>query len=220
MPHPLFLQVQHGNVYTTNSSVAVTLAPPPPPVPWGFWDYAELIVGLFLFIWLLSILIRPKVALKHWHHHFANMQLSSYDLYDKIVAEIRNRKITNVNMGYGKFFEAGIFSARREYLCIQYKKFSLDVCCTSFGTGYYISWWLGEDDPGFLSRIPIIKDLLGKNPDYQSYYQLDTATLFQSGIHDAILKVIDDFSNEKGVRLLTEFERQPLFENAIFHRKN
>ena len=190
-----------------------------PDQPWGFMEYAELTVGIFLFIWFLSILIRPSVALKHWHHHFADMQFSSKELYQKIIDEIRSRKVPDISMGYGKFFEAGIFSARREYLSIQYKKFSLDVCCIGFGTGYYISWWLGEDDPGFLSRIPILKDLLGKNSEYQSYYQLDTATLFQSGIHDAILKVIDDVSTEKGIRLLTEFERFPQFENAVFNYK-
>src|SRR6185312_10467699 len=100
----------------------------------------------------------------------------------------------DLSIGYVRYFEAGLFTARREYLSIDYKKFTLDIGCMPYGTGYYISWWLGKEDPGFLSRVPILRDLLGKNPDYQSYYQLDTASLFQSGIHDAILKVIDDVS--------------------------
>ena len=99
------------------------------------------------------------------------------------------------------------------------KTFTLDVGCAAFGKGYYISWWLGAVDPGFLSRIPILRDLLGKNPNFPSYYQLDTATLFESGVHDAILKVIDDISNEKGIRLLSESERKPNFESVIFQNK-
>jgi len=175
----------------------------------GIVQYIELGIFLFLFIWLLSILVRPKTAMKHWHH-FLGYRFSSDDLYQKIISEIEMRKIPDIDWRYHQYFEAGIASARREFLCIQFKKYSLDVCCFPYGTGTYISWWLGEEDPGILSRIPIINSLLGKNPLYQSYYQIDTATFFQSAVHDAILAVIDKLSNAKGLRQLSDIERQPV----------
>jgi len=184
-------------------------APQSESTPWNFFDYIAIAVGIFLFLWFISIIIRPDKALKSWHHHFAGLSLSAQSLYEQIIAEIKSRQMPDVTFGYGKFFEAGIFSARRGYLCIDYKKFDIDVCCVQFGTGFYISWWLGQKDPGLFSRIPILRDLLGLNPEHQSYYQLDTATLFQSAVHDSILKAIDEVSKDKGIRLLTEFERQP-----------
>ena len=209
MPRTLLLQWEPWNRHYA----------PPPPEPWGFFDYLKATAITLLIAWIISILIRPPAALKHWSHHFPGLQLSSRALYQKIIDEVKERKPEGVSFEYAMYFESGIFSPRREFLCIEFKQFKMDVCCMSFGTGYYISWWLGEAEPGLLSRVPLLNTLLGKNPLYQSYYQLDTATLFQSGIHDAILKVIDDISTEKGIRLLTEFERTPLFENAIFNRK-
>lgn len=187
-----------------------TPPPPPPPEPWSVLNYIELWVGIFLGIWLLSILVRPKNAMKHWHHHFADVQLSSKGVYQNIIAEMKKRQLPNVSFFYNKFFEAGIFSTRREFLIIEFKTFSLDVCCAQFGTGYYISWWLGIEEPGLISKIPVINTLVGKNPKYQSYYQIDTATMFQSAAHDAIMTVIDEIVKEKGMRQLSEFERQPM----------
>jgi len=163
----------------------------------------------FLIMWFLSILFRPRPSIKNWNHHFAGMQFTSREVYEKIVNEINKRKIPGLAMGYLKTFEAGIFSPRREYLTIQYKKFNLDVCCMSYGTGYYMSWWLRRDDDRIIAQIPVLRDIFGCNPQYPSYYQLDTAALFQSGIHDAILSVIDEITSEKGLRGLTELERQP-----------
>jgi hypothetical protein len=173
-------------------------------------QYIELAVVLFLAIWLISILIRPNQALKHWHHQFKGIELTPGDTYKLIQAEINRLKIPELHICYRQFFEAGIFSAKREYMCVEYKKFSLDICCAKFGDGYYMSWWLRKEEDSIISKIPILRDLLGKNPAYPSYSQIDTATMFQSSIHDSILKIIDDISNAKGVRLLSEFERQPV----------
>lgn len=191
----------------------VYLRKPPPEVshPWDIMDY--IIYGglALLALWVLSVLIRPKVAMKNWHHYFVGLEIASRDLYEQIMAEIKERKLPDLMFNYRRYFEAGIFTSRREYLSIGYMKFNLDVCCIAYGEGYYMSWWLGEDDPGLFSRIPILNDLVGLNPKYKSYYQIDTATLFQSAVHDAILTVIDRISKEKGIRPLTELERQPKY---------
>ena len=183
--------------------------PPPPPTPWGFMDYLELGIVAFVVIWIVSLLIRPNLALKNLYHHFADLQIPPKEVYEQIIAEVKKREMPGVSFAYEQYWEAGIFSSRREFLCISYKKFVLDVCCHKFGTGYYISWWLGKEDPGIFSRIPILNSLLGLNPNYQSYYQLDTATMFQSGVHYAIMSIIDEITSAKGLRQLSEFERQP-----------
>ena len=181
----------------------------PPAHPWGVWDYVGYGALTFTVLWIISRLIRPRPRLKNWHHHFEDFQLSSGDLYSQIILEIKERKIPARKIGYAKYFEAGIFSARRRCLYIDYLRFSIEVSCIAFGTGYYVSWWLIEDDPSMVSNIPVLNDLLGKNPLFPSAYQLDIATLFHSGIHDAILHVLDKETEERGLRKMTERERQP-----------
>jgi hypothetical protein len=55
----------------------------------------------------------------------------------------------------------------------------------------------------------VIRTIAGKNPARQSYYQLDTALMFKSSVHKILLAIIDEMSETKGIRKLTELERQP-----------
>lgn len=182
--------------------------------PWERGDYILAFLAAVAFLWFLSVVYRPNAALKSWSHYFPGMQFGSRDVYNKIAIKVKEYNIPNLRVSYPKYFEAGPFTPKREYLCFEYKIFNIDICCMSYGTGYYMSWWLGQKDPGLVSRIPVIKDIFGKNPKYQSYYQLDTATLFQSGIHSAILAVIEEITKEQGLRQLTELESQP-FSRAL-----
>jgi hypothetical protein len=43
-----------------------------------------------------------------------------------------------------------------------------------------------------------------------TYYKMDTAIMFQSMVHSAVLDVIDPLLQAKGVRALTELERKPI----------
>lgn len=43
-----------------------------------------------------------------------------------------------------------------------------------------------------------------------TYYQLDTALMFQEAVHAAVLEVIDGLTQAKGLRALSEEERKPI----------
>jgi hypothetical protein len=45
----------------------------------------------------------------------------------------------------------------------------------------------------------------------KTYYRIDTMLMFQSAVHSAMMEAIDEQTNLKGVRGLTEDERKPLF---------
>ena len=46
----------------------------------------------------------------------------------------------------------------------------------------------------------------------QTFYKIDTALMFQSAVHNAVLEVIDCVTKDKGVRALSESERKPLLK--------
>ena len=50
-----------------------------------------------------------------------------------------------------------------------------------------------------------------------TYYSIDTSSMFLTYAQSSVLKVIDDITNEKGVRSLTESERKPIMKD-IFKR--
>lgn len=68
----------------------------------------------------------------------------------------------------------------------------------------------GWDDP--LLAMPIIGQLYEAVFRPITYYRLDTALMFQSAVHAAVLEVIDDLTTTKGLRALSEQERKPMIE--------
>lgn len=170
----------------------------------------EWLIAIVLVLAFITLFVKPPQAMRHWNHYFADLTLSSKDIYAKIVDEMKARELPRVEAYMEACFDSGVFSDRRAFMSVRYTRFRVDVCCAQFGTGCYVSWWLSQKDPGLLSRIPILNTLFGVNPNYPSYYQLDTAMLVQSAIHDAILAVLDRETNFHGKRSLTEIERQPV----------
>ena len=47
-------------------------------------------------------------------------------------------------------------------------------------------------------------------PPRPTFYRIDTGLMFQKAVHAAVLEVIDEITSAKGVRGLTELERQPI----------
>jgi hypothetical protein len=50
-----------------------------------------------------------------------------------------------------------------------------------------------------------------------TYYKIDTTLMFQESVHRAVVEVIDQMTQAKGLRALSESERKPILRN-IFKR--
>lgn len=50
-----------------------------------------------------------------------------------------------------------------------------------------------------------------------TYYRIDTANMFQSAVHTAVLEVIDDRTTTKGLPRLSELDRKPILQE--FYRR-
>jgi len=176
------------------------------------------------------IMTRKIVAvLSHWHKLFEGMQASPQQIYSQIEEAINKREIPDVKISRISYPEAGALSARREYLRVQRMDYIFDICAAPFGTGFFFSWWLGE--PRRLLRLIIWILLILFLPIVgliivifwwislrKTYYRLDTALMFQDSVHSAVLEIIDQATEGKGVRAMSELERKPILSD-LFKRK-
>ncbi len=181
---------------------------------------------LYLFILLAVILVlaligKPKNELyAHWNHLLDDFKYSTKDFYEKLTQELSSRGIENVKITDKSISEGGMFSSNRLYLRIKWKEYVYDCCCAPFGTGTFISWWLFAEQrkrESFLAKIPLIGNWLLKLFFPITYYRLDTASMFMTYAQSSVLKVIEEITQDKGVRALTEDERKPIMKD-IFSR--
>lgn len=142
-------------------------------------------------------------------HYFDKLQFSAQEFYSLVEGIIMERQIPNVKISRVQYNEASMFSDKREYLRIERKEDIFDICAAPFGTGFFISYWLGEPKHGMRDlamKVPIVGDAaLGMQGS--TYYQMDTASMFKLCVKDSITQAIEQITTAQGVRGLSEAER-------------
>jgi hypothetical protein len=78
--------------------------------------------------------------------------------------------------------------------------------------GYLISEGAIDGEDAVL-EAPIIGWLYNRIFHPNTYYKHDTASMFQSAIHGAVMEVIDEIAKAKNLRPLTELERKPVMKD-------
>ena len=154
----------------------------------------------------------------NWNTLIDDFDYSPKEFYERLETELKSQGITNLRMEEVYIREGGIWSPTRIYLRVKWKKFNYDVCGCKFGKGFFISWWLlYRNSLGklLISKIPIFGKYLARFWSPITYYKVDTASMFMSYAQDAVLKVIDDITNDKGTRALSEAERKPILNNVF-----
>lgn len=155
------------------------------------------------------------VVIGHWSQLLSGFSTTPKQFYDSVEDKIFRRGIPKAKNSRVDWREGGFFTVKREYLRIRRNEFVFDICGAPFGNDFFVSWWLGEVPSGFrafLSGLPLIGWLFGKFVRPVTYYRIDTALMFQSAIHRAVQDVIDEWTEERGLRALTELERKPILK--------
>jgi hypothetical protein len=147
-------------------------------------------------------------VISNWYHLFEGLKESPQPIYAAIEQSIQKRQLTDVRLSRVDYREGGILSAKREYLRVTRNELVFDICAAPFGTGFFVSWWLGETKGG-LWGFPLIGPLFTRLFRPATYFRIDTTHMFQELIRGAVLEVIDQVSETKGLRGLTELERKP-----------
>lgn len=170
--------------------------------------YAITGVALLITVFCGYLISRPtRVVLSHWHHGFAHFEYAPLEFYASTKAAIQTYQIPEVDFDEIIHFEEGILGGSRKYLQVKRRNYYFDICAAPFGTGFYVSWYLVEKRgfvKEFLRRWPFIASLI----DMKTYYQIDTEMMFKEYVHMGLMEAIDEMTTAKGLRALSESERQ------------
>lgn len=178
-----------------------------------------LIYAIFAFLILKFIFSKTlKNHHSNWNTLIDNLDFSSKEFYSLLKTELESHGITKIKISEVYLNEGGIMSSSRIYLRATWKDYQYDICGAKFGDGFFVSWWLlYKDSIGkiLISKIPFIGSWLAQKLYPVTYYRIDTASMFMSYAQSSVLKVIQDITNNKGLRALTEAERKPVLNNIF-----
>jgi hypothetical protein len=172
----------------------------------------ELLVPIIITIVVLLIFYdRPRKITLHSNkcHYFDKLQFSTQEFYTLVEQILAERKMPNVSAFRVHYNEASMLSLKREYLRIERKEDIFDICAAPFGTGFFVSYWVGEPRHGvqeLLMKIPVINSIVEASQG-ATYFQIDTASMFKACVKDSIMEAIEQITTTKGVRGLSEGER-------------
>jgi hypothetical protein len=74
---------------------------------------------------------------------------------------------------------------------------------------------VGVISDDYIIMLPVIGWLYQRYIKTITYYSIDTATMFRTATHAAVLEAVDELVNSKGLRALTDAERQPRMHDAL-----
>lgn len=169
------------------------------------------------FFWRLIRTEKPRLkhSISHWQQTVVGLSGTTADFYNLVQATIRAHDFPEVEVKPIALHEAGPFSPQREYLRIERGDLSFDLCVAPFGKGLFVSSWLCEKPPFLLQVAAFFPGInwlaaawvkLFRSP---TYYRVDSAAMFQDGIHGCVLEIIDQLTTAQGVAPLPEEARKP-----------
>ena len=157
-------------------------------------------------------------AIGNWSYLFSNLQYDPETFYKHLHQLIQARGIPDVSTRTRHFKEGGMLSHHRVYFEVQRKDFTFHVCAAPWGSGFFFSWWLREKLSSMdelLIMIPFVGPPIVRARQHKAYYKLDTDVMFRKSVHQCILEAIDQITEAKGVRGLTELDRKPDLKSLV-----
>ncbi len=158
-------------------------------------------------------------VIAHWSTLIEGLQFSPQKFYDMVGEAVARRQMPQTAMSKVQFKEGNLLSARRDYLTIKYAKedFYFAVCGGQFGTGFFVSYWQLQPPDGCLVQLfapfPVLSAVARALTRPWTYYRVDTVTMFNTAVHQAVLEVVDTITSAaQGVRGLLESERKPVLK--------
>ena len=158
---------------------------------------------LLLFVVFLTVLFSKRSeVIGQWNHLFPNMQHDPEEFYILVEECLKEWEIPDCKTERKNFHQGNLLSNQRLYLEVSRGDYIYHICAAPFGNGFFFSWWLKEVNP-FLQRFNI------KTIKSHSYYKADTDATFRACVQQCVQSAVDRITEAKGIRGLTELERQP-----------
>lgn len=158
----------------------------------------------------------PEATISQWSQRIAGLSASPKEFFARVQEVIEEEGLEDITLSETEYNEGGMFSAKRAYLNVKRKDLSFDICGAPHGNGFFVSWWMRGKGPGFfewLASIPILGWPLRLFMTPLTYYQVDTMSMFQSVVHQAVLTVVDEMTQTQGAQRLDDVSRKPVMRN-------
>jgi hypothetical protein len=85
----------------------------------------------------------PDVVISHWYRLVGDLKASPQQFYGRFDAVLQ-RQVPKLESGKIEWREGGPLSPKRQYHRLLRELITFDVCAAPFGTGFFVSWRLGE----------------------------------------------------------------------------
>lgn len=163
----------------------------------------------------------PNEILCRWHHLFPGLNLTPKDFYEELQRRISEHAFPEVRIGTVEFSERGLMSAKRLYLRVVRGDLVFDICGSPFGTKvFFVSYWLGRTQLSgctglflaMLTMIPLIGVVIERAFRPMTYYERDSALMFEEAIHGILIAYVDELAGTQGIVPLSEGERTPFMK--------
>ena len=172
-------------------------------------------MGIFIFVlvsvFFIFIFSRRSEVIGQWNHLFPTMQHDPEEFYSLVEEFLKEWKIPDCKTDRKNFHQGNLLSNQRLCLEVSRGDYIYHICAAPFGNGFFFSWWLREVSP-FINRFNI------KTVKSDSYYKADTDATFKACVQQCVQSAVDRITEAKGIRALTELERQPDLR-SVFAKK-
>ena len=139
----------------------------------------------------------------HGYQHFEDLQLSAKEFYDLLENMVKEFKYPDVTCKTEELKEGGIFSGKRQYYTINWKRHTYYVCASPFGKSFFISWWHKEGantGANVASKFGILGKAVANNMESKSFFDVDTEMMFVNCINSVIKQAIERVKATKGFK--------------------
>lgn len=171
-----------------------------------------------LIFWLLIILV-PIYLLSvksenigNWCTLYPNMNYDPEVYYQRVTDIISKHEVPNFHSKHRTFNEGGYMSNERLYLEVRRGEYLYHVCAAPWGTDFFFSWWQRKryrPITKLLIKTPLLGPIIKSLNESATYYKLDTDAAFNASVQHAIQEAINEITDAKGLRRLTESEWKP-----------
>jgi hypothetical protein len=149
-------------------------------------------------------------VLSHWGQAFQFCSFSSNEFYSLVETIVKSHEFPDIKVERVNNKEGGLLSSSREYLRIKHKELVFEICAMQFGKDFCITSWLYETEGALKQFLKFTKagDYLSERSAKRTFYQADQEAMFKFCAHNAVMEAVDQMTKEKGIRGLSDIQRQ------------
>jgi len=176
------------------------------------------LILLIVIVYIIIKLYQKTEVIGNWSHLIPDIQHDPNAFYELVENNLRDKQVPDFKSNKITISEGGLLSYNRLYLEISRGQYIFHICASPWGTGFFFSWWARQkmdDIDELLILIPFIGSRIIKMRQHQSYYKLDTDSMFRKSVHQCVLAAVDSLTSAKGIRGLSELERTPDVRSMI-----